>query len=138
MAFVSNRDGSPQIYISSVGVDNARRLSSANSNYCTSPSWSGNGEHIVYVCLRPEGNQLFLTTPDGANTVQLTFSGDNEDPSWSPDSKAIIYASNFGKSGNKNLAVLSLKSLKNWQITFEEFDLSQPAWSGLVSSRGQL
>ncbi len=129
IAFVSNRaDGNPQIYVMSADGGHAQKISNTSSDYCTSPAWAPNGQYIAFVC-DVNGQQLFLTSPQGANTVQLTFQGNNESPSWSPDGRALVYSSDFGQKGVKNLALFTLHNLESWQISFSDSDISQPAWS---------
>ncbi len=131
IAFCSNRAGGPQIYVMSANGEPARRISFANSNYCTSPSWSPKGDKIAFVC-RAGGNQIFVSAPDGSLTTQLTFSGDNEDPNWSPDGRFLAISSNMG-GGPRNIAVLSLLGGNpTTRITFARSEDSQPAWSPRV------
>ncbi len=131
VAFTSNRAGGPQIYVMSINGGGARRISFADSNYCTSPAWSPKGDKIAFTC-RKGGNQLFLAAPDGGSTTQLTFNGNNEDPSWSPDGRFIALSSDQGRGGPRNIVILSLLGGTPTQITFTKSEDSQPAWSPLV------
>ncbi len=130
-AFCSNRAGGPQIYVGSVGGGEVRRISFTNSNYCTSPSWSPKGDKIAFVC-RSGGNQLFLSSPTGEGTLQLTFAGNNEDPNWSPDGRYLVFSTNFGRGGARNLALLPLALGKPKQLTKSLSDDMQPSWSPKV------
>ena len=47
IAFVSNRNGSPQIYLMDADGGNVRRLT-LEGNYNTSPAWSPKGKMIAY------------------------------------------------------------------------------------------
>ena len=47
MAFVSNRGGSPQVYVREIGSSGDRRISHAGG-YSTSPSWSPAGDRIAF------------------------------------------------------------------------------------------
>ena len=131
VAFCSNRGGGPQIYIMGADGSSPRRMSFADSNYCTSPAWSPKGDKIVYVC-RMGGFQLFMAGPDGGSPVQLTFAGDNEDPSWSPDGRFIAFSSTNLGGGKKALGILSLLGGKPTKISQSKGDDSQPAWSPLA------
>ncbi len=127
VAFCSNRSGGPQIYVMAASGEPATRVSFTDSNYCTSPAWSPKGDKIAFVC-RAGGNQLFLTSPAGGQVTQLTFAGDNEDPSWSPDGRFLAFSSNFG-SGARNIALLSLLGGSPHRVSFARSEDSQPAWS---------
>ncbi len=128
IAFCSNRGGGPQVYIADADGSNIRRISFAGSNYCTSPAWSPKGDKIAYVC-RNAGFQIFLTTPEGGSPSQLTFSGDNEDPTWSPDGRFLAFSSTNLGGGNKAIGVLSLLGGRPTRISEGRSDESQPSWS---------
>lgn len=131
VAFCSNRGGGPQIYIMGADGSSPRRASFADSNYCTSPAWSPKGDKIVFVC-RQAGFQLFMSGPEGGSAVQLTFSGDNEDPSWSPDGRFIAFSSTTLGGGGKSIGILSLLGGKPTRISQSKGSDSQPAWSPLA------
>lgn len=94
MAFVSNRAGGPQIYISPVNGGEARRLTIEGKEN-TDPQWSPRGDRIVYVGASKEGSRdIFTINPDGSDRQQLTSgAGRNTRPSWSPDGRMIVFAS---------------------------------------------
>ena len=127
IAFCSNRQGGPQIYTMASSGEPAKRISFTNSNYCTSPAWSPKGDKIAFVC-RSGGNQLFVVPVGGGNPTQLTFAGDNEDPSWSPDGRFLVFSSNLG-GGPRGVTVLSLLGGSPVKVTNPKAEDSQPAWS---------
>ncbi len=131
IAFCSNRGGGPQIYKMDADGSNPTRISFADSSYCTSPAWSPKGDKIVFVC-RKAGFQLYMSGPDGGSPVQLTFSGDNEDPSWSPDGRFIAFSSTNLGGGKKAIGILSLLGGKPTRISQSKGIDSQPAWSPIV------
>lgn len=103
IAFNSNRlgVGSPQIYIMDSDGSGRPELISPyeynNPGYYTSPDWSPLGNQIAYHGrVRQRGaHQILIAELDGRNRVvrtsQVTFSGVNEDPSWAPDGRHLVY-----------------------------------------------
>jgi TolB protein len=132
LAFCSDRGGKPQIYVMPAEGGPAQRVSFVSSDYCTSPAWSPKGDRLAYVCRFDGGFQMFLSSIDGANPVQLTVGGDNEDPTWSPDGRYLIYASTMGKRYGFNLAMMrvvkNLEGTNIKQLTFNRGDDTEPSW----------
>lgn len=74
------------------------------------PKWSPKSDQITYSSsltqspnvintydatqLGAPKNQIFVMNSNGLNKKQLTISGDNNDPSWSPDGQKIVFISN--------------------------------------------
>ncbi len=128
VAFCSNRGGGPQIYVMGSDGSNAHRVSFVSSNYCTSPAWSPAGDDkIAYVC-RADGNfQLFVSNPDGSNAVQLTSSGTNEDPEFSPDGRYIVFSSSSFGDG-RSIAIIRTDGSNLKQVARSRGGDFEPAW----------
>ena len=131
IVFVSNRAGGPQIYVMGSDGSNVRRVSYVGSNYCTSPTWSPRGDKLAFVCRADAGHQLFVSNVDGTQPLQLTTVGSNEDPTWSPDGRYIIFASTLGR-GVFNLALIREDGSNFRQITNMRVGATDPAWGPLV------
>ncbi len=102
IAFVSDRAGSPNIYIMSASGKNVKRLT--KGGYNTDPSWSPNPKinKIAYVKVEKGGGvNIFTSNSDGSGEQRLTWaSGRNENPSWTPDGHYISFVSNRAGSNN--------------------------------------
>jgi TolB protein len=48
------------------------------------PSWAPDGRHIVFESTRSGSRQIWEMLADGSQAHQLTTSGQNESPNWSP------------------------------------------------------
>ncbi|MCB0335495.1 MAG: PD40 domain-containing protein [Bdellovibrionales bacterium] len=133
MAFVSNRSGGPQIFVMDIASGATKRVSFVNSSYCTSPAWSPMNDKLAYVCRADRGFQIFVSGIDGSSPFQLTSSGDNEDPSWSPDGRMLVFATTFGRGPRYNLAIMGADGSNAQQITFGRFGDTDPAWGPRLS-----
>lgn len=97
IAFVSGRTGLPQIYIMDADGANVQRLT--DGGYAVSPSWSPNGQFLVFSWNRkygpgaPGGQDIYLMDIASKQWVQLTRAGNNDYPSWSPDGRHIVFQS---------------------------------------------
>lgn len=130
MVFSSDRAGNPQIYVQPVdGSGEAKRIS-FEGKHNTAPDWSPHGNNIAYSGMTPDGKiNLFVTRPDGLNTVQMTAGvGNNESPSWSPDGRRLVFSSN--RDGKVyHIYSMTVEGLKLRQLTSGKSQDTQPVWS---------
>ena len=127
IAFCSDRGGSPQIYVMNADGGNIHRISFTGSSYCTSPTWSPKGDKIAFVC-RDQGFHIFVSDTSGGQAVRLTYAGNNEDPSWAPDGRALAFSSNLGKGGARSIVIYSLLGGSAKQVSFTKSEDAMPAW----------
>jgi TolB protein len=97
MAFNSNRVGQAHIYISSADGGDADLLSPytyGEPGYYTSPDWSPTGSQIAFHGRSKGEFQIMLAdaSQPGATVRQITASGRNEDPSWAPDGRHLVFS----------------------------------------------
>ncbi|NDC37145.1 MAG: hypothetical protein EBZ48_03730 [Proteobacteria bacterium] len=129
VVFVSNRGGGPQIYVMGADGSSPQRISFVSSSYCTSPSWSPKGDRIAFVCRADIGFQIFTMNPDGSQPLQLTSSGDNEDPDFSPDGRYIVYSTTFGHgAGNFGLSLMRSDGSGMKELYRSRGGDTEPAW----------
>jgi len=94
IAFVSDRNGGPQIFVMPATGGAARQVS-FNGSYNTTPTWSPKrGKRILAYTTRDGGNYDIVTLD--VDTKQMTRitqnEGSNEEPSFSPDGRAIAFS----------------------------------------------
>lgn len=101
MAFVSTRIGRPAIYVMNRDGGSVTRVSpyvQGQASEYQSPSWSPTSNRIVFHGhwnMRAGNYQIMIADADrpGAPVEQITARGTNEDPSWAPDGRHVVYTS---------------------------------------------
>ena len=94
IAFVSDRNGGPQIFVVSASGGGARQVS-FNGSYNTTPTWSpAKGKKVIAYTTRDGGRYDIVTLDlDTKAMVRVTQGeGNNEEPSFSPNGRAIAFA----------------------------------------------
>ncbi len=128
IAFESDRGGSQQIYVMNVDGSNQNRLSFGNGRYST-PVWSPDGKYIAYT--RQGGGKFAIGVmqTDGSNERILTEGFHNEGPTWSPNSRVIMFfRENPGEAGGPQLYSVDISGYNEQQVKTPGF-ASDPAWS---------
>ena len=94
IAFVSDRNGGPQIFVMPASGGAAKQVS-FNGSYNTTPTWSPKaGKKIIAYTTRDGGNYDIVTLDiDSKAMTRITQGqGSNEEPSFSPNGRAIAFS----------------------------------------------
>jgi TolB protein len=96
IAFMSNRIGQPHIYIMPAQGGDATLLSPyvfREPGYYTSPDWSPLGNRVAFHGRSRGAFQIMTADParPGSEVQQITSSGRNEDPTWAPDGRHLLF-----------------------------------------------
>ncbi len=85
-----------------------RPILDEESTWRMRPDWALDGRRVVYASyLGRQWHQLWLTTADGGDPLQLTYGDfDATNPRWAPDGRRIAFISN--EPGNTALYVLEI------------------------------
>jgi TolB protein len=126
IAFVSARTGTPQIYVMGADGSGQRRVT-FQGGYNTSPCWSPKGDLIAYVS-RDQGFNVFTLNLKTNQARGLTSGqGNNEDPSFSPDGRYLVFSST--RVGKPALFLADTSGEHQVQLTRSGGDDSSPSWS---------
>jgi TolB protein len=131
LAFVSGRTGEPQIY--TMGADGSNMQRMTDSGYAVSPSWSPSGGMLTFAWNRkygpgdPGGQDIYVFEIASMHWLQVTHeSGNNDFPSWAPDTRHIVFQRRIGK--NSQIWSMLSDGTHQQQLT-RAGDNSMPNWS---------
>ncbi len=123
--FTSDRSGGPQIYKMGVNGGEPQRVTFSGS-YNISPRISPDGKTLAYISRRDGGFQLYALDLASGQEQRLTDSGRDESPSFAPNSRYILYATESGRRGA--LAVVSVDGRVKTTLTTQAGDIREPTW----------
>jgi len=123
--FTSDRSGGPQIYrMSSAGGD-AKRVTFTGS-YNISPRISPDGQTLAYISRRDNKFQLYALDLGSNQELRLTDTVNDDSPSFAPNSKYIVYATEI--AGRGSLGVVSVDGRTRQRLTTQAGDVRNPTW----------
>ena len=129
IAFVSDRSGTPQIYLTAAGGGTPWKRLTLSEVYNANPDWSPHNNTIVFTSRIDGIFQICTIKPDGSGFRQLTYAPSNcETPSWSPNGRHILFTRKL--NGTYQLMVMDEKGRNLKQVTFDKLDKFSPDWSG--------
>jgi TolB protein len=131
IAWVSGRTGLPQIY--TMGIDGTNVQQLTDQGYAVSPTWSPNGQFLVFSWMRhygpgaPGSQDIYIMDVASKQWAQLTHDGGRNDfPAWSPDGRHIVFQSN--RSGSLQIWSMLADGSNPQQLTSSGTN-SEPDWS---------
>lgn len=123
--FTSDRGGSPQIYQISASGGEARRVSFEGS-YNVSPRPSPDGKSLAFISRREGRFQLAVMDLASRQVQVLTDSHKDESPSFAPNSRMILIATEVG--GRGVLSAVSSDGRIKQRLSVAAGDVREPAW----------
>jgi serine/threonine protein kinase/Tol biopolymer transport system component len=102
LAFTSNRDGNPEIYVLNLGNGNLARLTNNNANDWL-PDWAPNGSQIAFTSNRSGSYDLWVMNADGGGqTAIVTTAAWDDYARWAPDGKRLAFSTTALTGGVAN------------------------------------
>lgn len=127
--FTSDRGGSPQIYrIPATGGD-AQRVTFEGS-YNTSARLSKDGKSMAFIGRNNGRFQLSLMDLNTRQVQVLTDTARDESPSFAPNGRMILYATEQG--GRGVLAAVSSDGRIKQRLSTQAADVREPAWGPFI------
>jgi TolB protein len=128
VAFVSDRGGTPQLYLMNADGTSVSKLDLPDKGYVIDPAWSPNGLLLAFSWRRPNDNyDLYIVDPTSQQLRELTRDqGRNERPSWAPDGRHLVFEST--RSGERQIWTMVADGSQAHQLTTGGHNES-PNWS---------
>lgn len=126
LLFTSGRGGSPQVYKMSLANGQVSRVT-FEGNYNARASFTPDMKNIVMLHRDDRNFNIGLQNASGGPIASLTFSGMDESPSVSPNSRLVLYATHYQDKGV--LGVVSIDGHIRMRLPAREGDVQEPAWS---------
>ncbi|WP_313314031.1 Tol-Pal system beta propeller repeat protein TolB [Pulveribacter sp.] len=123
--FVSDRGGSPQIYRVNAGGGNAERVTFQGS-YNISPSISPDGQWLAYISRVGGGYKLHVMDLKSGTVTAVTDTNADENPSFAPNSRLIVYATQ--QQGRDALMTTTLDGKIKARLAGRGGDIREPDW----------
>jgi TolB protein len=123
--FTSDRGGSPQIYRMSGSGGDAQRVTFEGS-YNVSPRPSPDGKSLAFITRREGRFQLAVMDLASRQVQVLTDSNKDESPSFAPNSRMILIATEIG--GRGVLSAVSSDGRIKQRLSIAAGDVREPAW----------
>ena len=122
--FVSDRGGAPQIYRVARTGGNAERVT-FNGSYNISPTLSADGRWMAFIS-RTSGFRLHVMDLESGAVTALTDTTADESPSFAPNSRLIVYATQ--QQGREALMTTTLDGKIKARLAGQGGDIREPDW----------
>ncbi len=127
MAFTSDRDGNPEIYVAAFTTGDVRRIT-ASPEEDRRPAWSPDGTRLAWDVAAPDGREVVVAQADGTAVAPFAAAaGDDLEPTWSADGTQIAFMSD--RSGSRQLWRGRLTGGPVEALTTSADVPGAPAWS---------
>lgn len=123
--FTSDRGGSPQIYRIGAGGGDIQRIT-FDGSYNVTPRLSPDGRTMAFISRRDGGFRLAVMDLASRQVQVLTNSFKDESPSFAPNGRMILIATETG--GRGVLSAVSVDGRIRQRLSVSAGDVREPAW----------
>jgi len=123
--FTSDRGGSPQIYRVGASGGAVERIT-FDGSYNVSPRLSPDGRNMAFITRRDGRFQLAIMDLASRQVRIISSSGRDESPSFAPNGRMIVLASESG--GHGVLTTISIDGRSGQRLSVSSGDVREPAW----------
>ena len=123
--FVSDRGGAPQIYRMPASGGNPERVT-FDGSYNISPALSPDGRWLAYISRAGGGFKLHVMDLTNGSIRAITDTTADESPSFAPNSRLIVYATQ--QQGREALMTTTLDGKIKARLAGQGGDLREPDW----------
>ena len=123
--FVSDRGGAPQIYKVASSGGHAERIT-FSGNYNISPSVSPDGRWLAYISRVGGAFKLHVMDLTSGTASAITDTSADESPSFAPNSRLIVYATQ--QQGREALMTTTLDGKIKARLAGQSGDIREPDW----------
>ncbi|ADO75892.1 TolB family protein [Stigmatella aurantiaca] len=130
VAFVSSREGDPEIYVMKADGTDERRITAFHQED-REPRWSPDGQWLSFISNREGRERYFLVRPDGTSLRAVSGEAtklDERELAWSPDSKKVVFVERLPEAKSR-LWVAAVDGGAPVALTDGRSRDDAPAWS---------
>ena len=138
LAFISERDGNPEIYVmerdsldalcenSGGNPKQIYRLTDTEEDE-SDIVWSPDGQRILFVSERDCNKEIYVMDYTGSNETRLTFNQkDDYDPIWGTDGTSVIFVSEL--DGDSDIFIMDTEGQSQQRVTNNDAIDESPTW----------
>ena len=129
IVFESDRGGSQQLYVMNADGSGIQRITFGEGR-AASPVWSPRGDLIAFTRIHGGRFRIAVIRPDGTGERVLTDGWQDENPSWSPNGRVILF-SRQERDGRTSLHAVDLTGRAERRVP-TPLEASDPAWGPLL------
>lgn len=130
IAFNSDRGGAPAVYVMDADGSNVKRITYGSGRYY-SPAWSPRGDLIAFVKEMKGTFHIGVIDPDGGEERLLTDSYMDDNPTWAPNGRIIVFSRQKARSDQTRIMTIDLTGYNLRELPTPT-NASDPAWSPLI------